>query len=68
MYLQQRKAENKDASLSDRDIDMLPEWEKEKIRAQRLSENQSNDDSKKVQATPVPVVKDASEFRALTQV
>lgn len=56
---------------SDRDTDMLPEWEKEKLKAQNRSnnENLNGDDTRKTQnATPVPVVKDASEFRELTQV
>lgn len=49
---------------------MLPEWEKGKIQSQNKSnEYQVNDDSRKNQnAIPVPVVKDASEFRELTQV
>lgn len=46
---------------------MLPDWEKEKIKAQNKGiENQAND--KNQNAVPVPVVKDASEFRELTQV
>lgn len=46
---------------------MLPDWEKEKIKAQNKGiENQCND--KNQNAVPVPVVKDASEFRELTQV
>ncbi len=50
---------------------MLPDWEKEKVKAQaRLAqENQNSEDARKAQnAVPVPVVKDASEFRELTQV
>lgn len=46
---------------------MLPEWEKEKIKAQNKGiDSQGND--KNQNAVPVPVVKDASEFRELTQV
>lgn len=64
---------NKDSKVhySGDHVDMLPEWEKEKLKAQnRLNnENSNNDDSRKTpNAVPVPVVKDASEFRELTQV
>ncbi|XP_065226926.1 protein PRRC2C-like isoform X3 [Planococcus citri] len=69
MAEQQRKMEIKDPHYNDRDVEMISEWEKEKARSQnRLNEAQSIEDAKKSQtATLVPVVKDASEFRALTQ-
>lgn len=62
--------EAKSSYTSERDIDMLPEWEKEKYKSQNRSGNENlNDDARKLQnAALVPVVKDASEFRELTKV
>ena len=57
--------ENKIPLSSERDLDMLPSWEKDKYQPPVSA----GEELKKSHASaPVPVVKDASEFRELTQV
>jgi len=65
MFVLQQYGNKENRIPSGNELDMLPPWEKDKYQPAVTA----GEDSKKTHpSAPVPVVKDASEFRELTQV